>query len=154
MFNIIGHYRNTIHNYNEILLLPTVSIISTLSLILLNYDRILFCRNAHYNKFISLETILNSYLKKTILQAPGWLSQLSIQLLISAQVMTAWSMGWALHQAPQCGGCFGSSLSLSLPFSPFLSLSLPFSPFLSLSLSLSLSPSLSLSLSLSKINKH
>ena len=52
--------------------------------------------------------------KKT-LGAPGWLSQLSIQLLISAQVLRgSWVRAphWALHW--QCGACLGFSLSFSL----------------------------------------
>ena len=56
---------------------------------------------------------------------PGWLSQLSVWLLIAAQVVTLWSWDWALRQAP----CWkwkpaSDSLPPSAPPPPILSLSL------------------------------
>ena len=50
--------------------------------------------------------------------APGWLSQLSIQLLISAQVMISQSWDLALSQASAGhGACLISSVSLSASLS-------------------------------------
>ena len=47
----------------------------------------------------------------------GGLSWLSVQLLVSTQVMISWLICWALHC--QCRACLGFSLPLS--FSPSLS---------------------------------
>ena len=65
------------------------------------------------------------------LGAPGWLSWLSIQLLILAQVMTSGSRAQALHQALHSAKSLLEILSLSLP----LPLLLPCSCATSLSLS-------------------
>ena len=55
--------------------------------------------------------------KKSIYEgAPGWHSQLSIWLLVSAQVMIAGSWYRGLHA--QCGVCVIVSLPLPLPFPP------------------------------------
>jgi len=48
---------------------------------------------------------------------PGWLSRLSVQLLISARVVISGSWDPAPHQ---CGICLGFSLSLCLCLSPCL----------------------------------
>ena len=51
--------------------------------------------------------------------APRWLTQLSIQLLILAQVKISWFMGSSPVSGSvqrQHGACLGFSLSLSLPF--------------------------------------
>ena len=56
------------------------------------------------------------FFKKWATGAPGWLSQLSGQLLILAQVMISQLWVWAPRWAPywQHGACLGFSLSPSL----------------------------------------
>ena len=68
---------------------------------------------------------------------PGWLSWLSIRLLVSAQVMISGSCDWALHQAPCSVESLLEVLSPPLPL-PILLPSLPpsvhsYAYFLSLS---------------------
>ena len=69
-------------------------------------------------------------------QVPGWLSLLSLRLLISAQVMISWLVG----SSPTSGSVLTAWSLLGISLSPSLPLPLLF---------LSLCPSLSL-----KINKH
>ena len=49
---------------------------------------------------------------------PGWLSRLSVRLLILAQVMESGSQDWALSWAPHSMGSMLEILSLSLCLSP------------------------------------
>ena len=62
-------------------------------------------------------------LKAVIVEVHGWLSQLSIHILISAQVMISRSWDWALHWAWSLLKIFPCSLPSVLPL--LLSLSLP-----------------------------
>ena len=64
--------------------------------------------------------------------APGWLSQLSIRLLVLAQVM----ISWFLSSSPRLGSALSSQSLLGDSFSPSLSAPPPLSLSLSLSLSL------------------
>ena len=61
-----------------------------------------------------------------IVGAPGWLSQLGVQLLVPAQVMISRFISLSPHQAPcsQHRACLVFSLSLSLSAPPLLFLSL------------------------------
>ena len=71
----------------------------------------------------------NATFKWLFIGASGWLSQLSIRLLILAQAMTPGSWDLAPHQSPYWAWSLLKilSLPLSLPLSLSLSLSLPFS---------------------------
>ena len=89
------------------------------------------------NLFVERTKINFQLLKSRCTGVSGWLSQLSIRLLISAQVMISHSWVWSLHQANSAESAL-DSLCLSLSLS------------LSLSLPLSLSPSPAHALSLSK----
>ena len=81
----------------------------------------------------SLNTILPlrnmSHALKGIIGAPGWLSQLSVRLLILAQVMVSWFVGSSL--------ALGSLLTVQSlePVSDSVSPSLSAPPLLTLSLS-------------------
>ena len=66
----------------------------------------------------------NSF-KNIIGGASGWFSQLSISLLILAQVMIPGSWDWAPHRAPHCVWSLLEILPLSCSLSLSLSFSLP-----------------------------
>ena len=70
-----------------------------------------------------LATIINEL--RISYGAPGWFSWLSVQLLVSAQVMISWFMSSSPHQV-HAGGAESAwdSLSLLLSVSPLLMLSL------------------------------
>ena len=73
-------------------------------------------------------TIAASIKKRGSVGAPGWLSQLSVQLLVSTQVMISWfvSSNPALGSALTVQSLLGI-LSLSLPLCPSPALPLCFS---------------------------
>ena len=73
-------------------------------------------KQMHYAPFV-LNRCAQDLSKNLIMGAPGWLSQLRVQLLISAQVMISWFVSLSPASGPELSllGILSLSLSLSAP---------------------------------------